>query len=429
MSIKNFFAEKFKITGKKGVENFDHTEFCRVIDIKERVQDESGNEKTVTRRISKMITSVSGGHKNLITLVPMRSLSIEDFTFPFSASTKIREALKLQVMPFSAAGELEIFPVVLSKEGKGVNGIVWYVSPEELGVIDDAYNPSGFGKIWPAPLPFISKLSKYNGSGVTMWLDEENICSMLWQNNRPVLSRWRKFVDETSEHKELTWYDEYCKAKEFDRGGNFVVNATGDTEDYEVDDIFREIITESVEICPWIADVNLSRSAVEGARDLERTLRLLTRASIWVLGIGLLFLGANFLRLLQLDNQVQQFRTRSENFYRQTFDPSHTGRIANPVTLARDKIAEASGTGGEVHSLEEVMADMGEIFAADKNMNITIDIVRYNNEGIDCTGVAPDMSTILNFRKLWENKVSLAQVDNTQFVSGIGYRFDLRVRW
>ena len=62
-------------------------------------------------------------------------------------------------------------------------------------------------------------------------------------------------------------------------------------------------------------------------------------------------------------------------------------------------------------------------------MNITIDIVRYSNEGMDCTGVAPDMSTILNFRKLWEGKVNLVQLDNTQFVAGVGYRFDLRLRW
>ena len=70
---------------------------------------------------------------------------------------------------------------------------------------------------------------------------------------------------------------------------------------------------------------------------------------------------------------------------------------------------------------------MGEVFSAVSG--ITIDIVRYNADGIDCTGVAPDMTTALNFRKAWEDKANLVQVDNTQFVSGIGYRFDLRVRW
>ncbi len=80
-----------------------------------------------------------------------------------------------------------------------------------------------------------------------------------------------------------------------------------------------------------------------------------------------------------------------------------------------------------------MLADLGEIYRESRgsgsSMDIRLDIIRYNSEGIDCTGSAPDMTTILNFRKSWEGRAQLSQVDNTQFVSGIGYRFDLRVRW
>ena len=431
MSIKDILLTKINFIGNKKSlgKNLDDCEFRRVINLKERAKDDdTGAESAVVRKSTRLITASMTPRKNLIILAPMRSLSLEDFNFPFSNSTKIREALKLQVMPFSAAGELEVFPVVLSKTPKGgSNGIVWYVSPEEFNIPESDINLPK--KVWPAPLPFISKLSKYGGSGVTIWLDEENICSMLWQKNRPVLSRWRKLVDKDSEIKEIEWYDEYCKVQGLDRGGNFTVNAAGENLNGDADEMFFEIVNESSELCPWINDVNLSRSAIEGARDLERSVRLLTRVSIWLLIAGVIALGASVLRWKQIQSQVQEIRTKSENFYRQTFDPSHTGRIANPVTLARDKLAEFSGTGADVHSLQEALEDLGEIFATDKNMNITIDIVRYSNEGMDCTGVAPDMSTILNFRKLWEGKVNLVQLDNTQFVAGVGYRFDLRLRW
>ncbi|MBR0316310.1 MAG: hypothetical protein IJQ99_05545 [Synergistaceae bacterium] len=431
MSIKDILLTKINFIGNKKSlgKNLDDCEFRRVINLKERAKDDdTGAESAVFRKSTRLITASMTPRKNLIILAPMRSLSLEDFNFPFSNSTKIREALKLQVMPFSAAGELEVFPVVLSKTPKGgSNGIVWYVSPEEFNIPESDINLPK--KVWPAPLPFISKLSKYGGSGVTIWLDEENICSMLWQKNRPVLSRWRKLVDKDSEIKEIEWYDEYCKVQGLDRGGNFTVNAAGENLNGDADEMFFEIVNESSELCPWINDVNLSRSAIEGARDLERSVRLLTRVSIWLLIAGVIALGASVLRWKQIQSQVQEIRTKSENFYRQTFDPSHIGRIANPVTLARDKLAEFSGTGADVHSLQEALEDLGEIFAADKNMNITIDIVRYSNEGMDCTGVAPDMSTILNFRKLWEGKVNLVQLDNTQFVAGVGYRFDLRLRW
>lgn len=417
------------LSKRQSSERFNDTEFRRIIEIKDTVtNEETGEEEEVTRKAAKIIASGSGSRKSSVTLVPMKSLSLEDFTFPFSNKTKIREALRLQVMPFTAAGELELFPVVLSRTGKNVNGIVWYSSPDELNIPSLVYSSRGTFRVWPSPLPFISQLAQYNGSGVTMWIDEANICSLLWQENKPVLYRWRKLTGENPEEKELAWYDSYCKARELNRGGNFVVNASGDNDEDD-NEAFYEIVNESVKICPWISSVNLSRSALESTRDLERTVRLLTRASCWLLALGAISLGACIWKWNHIQERVQEVRTRSENYYRQVFDPSHTGRVANPVTLARDKIAELSGTGKELHPLDEVLAELGEIFASEQSMDVTIDIIRYNSDGIDCTGSAPDMTTVLNFRKAWESRANMAQVDNTQFVSGIGYRFDLRVRW
>ena len=400
----------------RGTNDYSTAEYRRVIEVMQTVADEeTGIEETVKRRAVRIITEGTG--KNTVTLVPMKSLSLEDFDFPFQNTTKIRDALKLQVMPFTAAGELEIFPVTLSKYGRSSSGIVWYVSPEELDV------PDVSGKIWPSPLPLISGLSDYNGNGVTMWLDEENVASILWQSNRPIMYRWKKYSQD-AESRELSWYDAYCASRELERGGNFVMNAANG--DYSGED-FPEIVSESVKICPWISDVNLSRTVLEGARDLERTLKLLTKVSIWLIVIGAIVLGAELVKFLHVDSQVQKVRARSERYYRETFDPTRTGRIANPVNLARDRIASLTGKSEEGHPLDEVLADLGEVFG--QVSGITIDTIRYNADGIDCVGVAPDMTTALNFRKAWEDKANLVQVDNTQFVSGIGYRFDLRVRW
>ena len=407
---------RFRISGG-GANDYSDSEFRRVIEVMQSVVDEeTGIEETVKRRAVRIVTEGTG--KGVVTLVPMKSLSLEDFDFPFQNTTKIRDALKLQVMPFAAAGELEIFPIMLSKYGRASNGIVWYVSPEELDM------PSGdAGKMWPSPLPLISELEEYGGNGVTMWIDEENVCSILWQSRRPVMYRWKKY-SQGAEARELSWYDAYCGSRELERGGNFVMNAANG--DYSGED-FAEIVSESVKLCPWISDVNLSRTVLEGARDLERTLKLLTNVAIWLIVIGVIVLGAEFVKFYHVDGEVQEVRSRSEKYYRETFDPSRTGRIANPVNLARDRIASLTGKSEEGHPLDEVLADLGEVFG--QVSGITIDTIRYNADGIDCTGVAPDMTTALNFRKAWEDKANLVQVDNTQFVSGIGYRFDLRVRW
>lgn len=422
----NFDLKKFNFARKSGSENFDNTEFRRIIEKTDIIHDkETGEEEKITRKSIRVISSSIGTRKNFVTLVPMKSLSMEEFSFPFSNNTKIRASLRLQVMPYTAAGEIEIFPVVTSKAGRGVNGLVWYIKPDELNI------PAAVGgnnKVWPAPLPFISKLQEKDGCGVTMWLDEKNISSILWQNNKPVLSRWARVVDKNSHEKELAWYDNYCKSMNLERGGNFILNAGGDYDD-EPDEDFVEMISESVKICPWISNVNLSRTAIEDEKDLARTVGLLTVAACWLLAVGTITLSASFLNLIQIDKEAGAIRSRSENFYIENFDPEHKGRISNPVTLARNKISEITGSGGSGHPFEEILADLGEIFANNKNLKITLDTIRYSGEGIDCTGSAPDMTTVLNFRKAWNDYASTSQVDNTQFVAGIGYRFDLRVRW
>ena len=362
-------------------------------------------------------TVARGTEKNIIVLSPMKSLSIEGFTFPFHNQAKVREALRLRVMPFSAAGELEIFPVLLDKSGREGNGIVWYVSPKELEKRTRSF------RIWPAPLPFVAGLKEFGGNGITVWADELNICSILWQSNRPVLYRWMSRSDDNSLEEHSSWYDIYCREAKLARGGTF----TFYTERYNND--CRTVISESLQICPWIASLNFSGNFLEGAKTARRSFNALNKAAMWLITAGAVILGAEVLDYYDVTGSVRETRTRSENVYRETFDPQRTGRISNPVTLARDKIASLTNKANEGHQIDEVLADMGEIYEMNKDSKVTIDIIRYNTEGIDCTGTAPDMTTVLNFRRSWEQKANTVQVDNTQFVAGIGYRFDIRIRW
>lgn len=365
-----------------------------------------------------------GVGKSSVTLVPMRSLSMERFSFPFSSSAKIRDALKLQSLPFMTGGEVEIFPVITERQGRSSSGSVWYVSSEEFP--GENVLP-GSGKIWPSPMPFVSELEDYDGSGVTLWVDEENVSSMFWQSSEPLMYRWRRNSGEEAVKKELEFYDTYSKACNLERGGDFVVDGRNPPDD------FAEIVAASVELCPWMDQVNISRSAAVGARDLERSVKLLTGAAVVALVSGIMMLGSQFLTSSKINAQLEETRARSEEYYRKTFEPERRGRIANPVNLARERISGLRGTGDEnVHPMEEILAELGAIFSDENFSEATVDIIRYNSDGFDCTGTAPDMTTVLNFRKSWEEampELSRIQVDNTQYVAGIGYRFDLRVRW
>lgn len=399
MTLKDLYA---RLTERREPDPLKDTQLLRTIDTPEGTG----------------LVPITDGGKRRVILAPMKSLHIEEFTLPFSNMAKITASLRLQAMPFFSAGGAEVFPVILSKKGRTSQGTAWYVPPSEM----DFPHPQEC-RVWPAPLPLVSALSGWNGNGAVIWTDAGNIASMLWQDCKPVVYRWRRPSDGGAD-KEFAWYDAYCSAKGLDRGGSYEFNADeGDGEE------LADTVSESLKLCTWINGLNLSRTALEGARDIERALAWGTKAAVWFLTAGTLALSAGLLSLWGINARTDAVRARSSEYYKRVFDPSRTGTVSNPVVLARDKIAELRGTGTEGRPFDETLADLGGIFTGSDAPAVTLDTIRYTEQGIDCTGTAPDQSAVLNFRRKWEDMGSMAQVDNTQFVSGIGYRFDLRVRW
>jgi hypothetical protein len=191
-----------------------------------------------------------------------------------------------------------------------------------------------------------------------------------------------------------------------------------------------EILKESLGLYPWIGDVNLSRNALDTVLGLERAVRSLSRVASWALIMGLFVLAGNGLRYYEARRGIEELRDRSSELYRSTFDPSRTGRIPDPLGLALSKVAELKGGGTtEGRLINEVFVDLGSIFEQYSSMDVTLDAVRYNLDGVDYTGSAPDMETAQEFRRAWAERANAAQLGNLQNAPGVGYRFDLSVRW
>ncbi|MDR1621551.1 MAG: hypothetical protein LBS00_04170, partial [Synergistaceae bacterium] len=151
---------------------FDNTDFFRMIDGKAARIASSFAPKRVRHTVS---------------VAPLKSVAISPFSFPFNNVLRIREALKLQVLPYAAAGGMELFPSLLDKTPRGSSGVAWFVPSGELENVTAPLTQVD-NRVWPAPLPLVSKVG---GEGVTFWLDEGNICSMLWRGGVPVLYRWK----------------------------------------------------------------------------------------------------------------------------------------------------------------------------------------------------------------------------------------------
>ena len=358
--------------------------------------------------------------RHTVSMAPLKSVAISPFSFPFNNVLRIREALKLQTLPYAAAGDMELFPSLLEKAPRSSSGIAWFVPAGELENVK-APLAQVENKVWPAPLPLVSQVQ---GDGVTLWLDETNICSMLWRSGVPILYRWKARAKTTPE-AERAWFEAYCKSKEEEPGGFFVLDATLPS------DLARlpQIVKESLERHPWIGDMNLSRSAFDSALVLERAVRSGASAASWLLILGLLALAGNGMRYYQARRSIDEFRDRSSNLYREAFDPARTGRIPDPLGLARSKIAEFKGGTTDGRQINDVFSDLGSIFTENPSMDVTLDSMRYNANGVDYTGSAPDMGTAQSLQRFWLEKAASAQLGNLQSAPGIGFRFDLNIKW
>lgn len=383
---------------------YENTDFFRVSD-----------EGTV--RIS--LSAPSKRVKTTISLAPLKTVALSSFSFPFSNGLRVREALKIQALPYASAGEFELFPALIEKGARNCSGVAWFVPVGELEAVK-APLPHVENRVWPAPLPLGVRVG---GEGLTIWLDEGQICSMLWREGVPVLYRWKARPKATVE-SEQAWFEAYARAEGKAIGEVFILDAAAS----EGRELLPGIIQEALSRFPWIGDLNLSRSALDSALGLERAVRLGTKVASWLLVLGIFVLSGTGFRYFSARQELQAVRARSETLYRETFDPSRTGRIADPLGLARSKMAELSGGSSEGRPIYEVFAQLGTILDT-SSMDVTLDSLSYNLDGVDFTGSAPDTQTIQDFQRTWAENAKSAQVMGINNLPGVGFRFDLNIKW
>jgi hypothetical protein len=363
--------------------------------------------------------------KHIVLMAPLKSVAVSPFSFPFNNVLRIREALKLQTLPYAAAGGMDLFPSIIGKTPRSSGGVVWFVPSNELEALSSLSGHLETGRaeirVWPAPLPLVSKI---HGEGAVFWLDKDNVSSMLWRGGLPVLYRW-KALARTTLGAELEWFRSYCKSRDEELGEFFVLNAEEPSELAAL----PEIVQESLALCPWLGEVNLSQRALDSAVVVERTVHFLSRAALWILIMGILVLGGNGLRYYEARRSIGELRERSSELYRSVFEPARTGRIADPLGLARSKIEELKGGAPEGYSLNEVFIDLGSIFEQNLSMDVTLDAIRYNVDGVVYTGSAPDREKIQEFWSAWAERVGNVPYPSINPAPGVGYRFEMNVRW
>lgn len=350
-----------------------------------------------------------------VLLIAPKSMSIRPFDLPTSSKAQIRKILAATLLPYDIHNDLATFPCIIHKAQNSRNsqGIAFCTTSDSLPDSGSAF------RSWPAPLILAGGLS--SGSGVTIWQDETGFFSMLWENWVPTIVRYNAGSDIDSV---INWYNDWNSRHNLPAPEVYSYSAL--TPDLFGD--LQENAAITLANCEWLASLDMSHKAVQSSIILEQNINSLTKCLAWACVILVIMLGARGLSLYSEQAKAEALTSRMSDYYRQTFEPDRRGNISNPVALAREFIG-APTEQQEPHPFGEVLADLGDVLSPSNGLNVTIDTVRYNSAGLDITGNAPDMTTVLNFRSQWEKLGARAQADNTQYVSGIGYRFDVRVRW
>jgi hypothetical protein len=62
-------------------------------------------------------------------------------------------------------------------------------------------------------------------------------------------------------------------------------------------------------------------------------------------------------------------------------------------------------------------------------MDVTLDVIRYNVDGVMYSGSAQDREKIQEFWSAWAERADNVPYPSINTAPGVGYRFDMNVRW
>jgi len=372
--------------------------------------------------------------------VPFRMLSVSAFKYPFSNPVRIREAIKIQTVSYSGGNPIQIFPVPVNKTSKETSGFTFFLPDSELAELDK-FTEIASSPIFPAAL---SLASAVDGNGITVWMDEKNICSVIWRGGVPELYRWHA-NKESALASEVSWLKKYCENKETvaplppkeeqkdeqkdeqeeekvieEKNEIFIFDAENDSEN------FLPIAKQSFASFPWLREINLSRSAINSVMILERFVRYASKAAVWLVIFGTLFTVGAWMNYTTISKALADARVNAEKLYRDVFDKD--GRVVDPVSQARGRIDALKGPGMTGRPLSSVLADLGVPWHT-KSIKITIDQMSYWPDNITISGSATDMQEVTSLRTALSNIGGTVALGDFSQMPGGGWRFNLRVNW
>ncbi len=390
MSLKGVFTKQYSLS--------DVTEFLRPEKLLKRAK----------LRFVPMRGGVALSGEQKVVLLPLRTLSLSGFNFPFGRKVSVRDALELRFRPILGARENEISLITQITEQKSneTSGVAWFASKAEIEEFEKRFEDC---VLWPAPYLFASRVK---GNGAVVCVYDDCLCGMLFADGEPMLYRWYaldgknadELADELLEYAARMFADRElttCIVKPEEDVG---LQQTGD---------------ETLEQCRGAAMLNLSVSTVSAGAETEKFMAKIERYADIAARLGVIFLLFALLIFGVNTAQKSEFSSAPSEIYRTVLHESS----ANPVSSALQKLraVSADDTG---NSFETVYSRISSAWES-LSVRPKIDELRYSSDVVQLSGSAQEASVVDAFRKALADSGFKAVTDNVQQVQKQGMRFTI----
>lgn len=377
-------------------------------DISSLLRSDKFLKRTKLRFVSMSNTASASADEQNVVALPLRTLALQPFSFPFGRKVSVRDTLELQFRPLlgAKAGGLNLVPQITAQKPNETSGIAWFVSKDEIEQCEKRFENC---VIWPAPYLFGGRVG---GNGIVICEYDDCSCGMFFAENQPKHYGWLSKNDGTAQ-------DLADRIAEIAK--TVLPNSDFNTCIVKPEEItnLQQTGDTTVALYPSAATLNLSLSTSSADAESEKRAAAFSRYTELFSLIGIIFLALSFALLFVNIATRKSFTEAPHAIYKTVFGESSE----NPLSSVLQKLRSVSADKND-SSFEQHYSRIASAWKA-LSQHPKIDELRYGTDKIQLVGSTSDASVIDAFKKALTDTGYSVIMDNVQKIQKGGMHFTI----
>lgn len=379
-----------------------------------------GSERILFMKLDQEASEIFSSGDRRVCLNSFSNIAVQQFSFPFSGISKVKEALRLQLRPLlgNAAADVSMIPFFLENDRKGSSGCVFLLfesaddGDRSLDQVAESENTS----VWPTPLLFASQV---DGNGIVSCTSDGSISTVLLSGWTPKYYATAP-ADTSDMDQEIDAAQKFAESQSIDISGGIFSSELDTMSQQEIQSAGEETIAK----CRAYALLDLSNRGMDALEMREKLAARMLKIGRVLAAAGVVFLaiaGAAFFRFSRL---LDASRENTQQVYFNSFGE----RSNQPLSAARAKVRSMTSTGDTELTLTDIIKSISfawtEVGAPDE---VIVENIRFGSENTDIIGTAENNESIQRMRALLEEDGLVPKIDNIQRIPSGSLRFNISI--